>query len=71
MMRGRSTVIGFGVGGFTGFGSCRFPKVRCDFNSRANAASLTASTASIVHQRRLSRKTLTRRGPGSISIRPR
>ena len=51
MTRGRSTVIGFGGGGFTGFGSRRFSKVRCGFTSRASAASLTASTSSIVRQR--------------------
>ena len=78
MARGRSTVIGFGgscsVGhrpGFTGFGSRRFSKVRCGFTSRASAASLLASTSSTVRQRFENRNTLTRRGPGSISIRPR
>ena len=69
MTRGRSTVMGFG--GFTGFGSGGLPKVRCGFTSRASAANLAASTSSIVRQRLLNLNTLTRRGPGSISIRPR
>ena len=45
--------------------------LRPGFTSRASAASLTASTSSIVRQRFENLKTLTRRGPGSMSIRPR
>jgi hypothetical protein len=71
MTRGRSTVIGFGAGCFTGIGSGGLPKVRCGFTSRASAASLTASTSSIVRQRFENLKMLTRRGPGSMSIKPR
>ena len=65
MMRGRSTLMGFGVGAFTGFGSRR-SKVRCGFTSRASAASLTASTSSMQLQRFENLNTLTKRGPGSI-----
>ena len=78
--RGRATVMGFGAGftagklanfGGFGFGSRRLSNFRCALSSRASAASLTASTSSIVRQRFENRNTLTRRGPGSISIRPR
>ena len=69
---GRSTATSFGgFGGFTGFGSRRFSKVRHAFTSRASAANLAASTSSIVRQRFENLNTLTRRGPGSMSISPR
>ena len=63
--------MGFGFGRFTGFDSGDLAKVRCGFTSRASTANLTASTSSMLRQRFENLNTLTRRGPGSISIRPR
>jgi hypothetical protein len=71
MMGGRFTFMAFGFGGFASLAPGGLPKVRCGFGSRASAANLTASTASTVRQRIENRNTFTRRGPGSISIRPR
>ena len=77
MTRVRSIVIG--IGSFateepvrlTGFGSRRRSNLRHGLILRASAASLTASTSSIVRQRFENLNTLTRRVPGEMPIRPR
>ena len=76
-MEGRTDRASFtGFGGFTGFGSMagdftsqsrRRSKRRCGFTSRANAASLTASTSSMLRQRLLNLNTLTRRHAGEVA----
>jgi hypothetical protein len=62
---------GFGAGaGFGGFGTTGL-LARGGFSSLASADNRLASAASTQRQRLLSLNTLTRRGPDSMSIRPR
>jgi hypothetical protein len=81
MTRGRVIVVGFGSDFAAGAArrsvganvssARRLSNLRCGITSRASSASLAASTSSMQRQRFEKLNTLTRRGPGSISIRPR
>jgi hypothetical protein len=64
MTRRRSTVMGFGFGGFTGFGSGGLPKRRCGCTSRAGAASLPQTWCRLLAVRRRTPSTVR---PAAIS----